>query len=92
MKILWDGRCVFAGRLPVNTDGPTGMGFTLLQIHTTAGRHVLEADIKNSSMSRKIDLMLQSGEIKYFDLFGYDEDNETEILLQDMGPDPQFPI
>ena len=86
ITIRWDGKQIFAGKLPSRLDGPTGMPFDLIEIQCKPGKHTLFVEHGTQSQTETVNF--DSVRTRHFGLFGFGEGK----LIQDLGPSPQFAL
>ena len=86
VEVKWDNVTVFSGTLPERRSGPDGMPITLLDIHTTAGSHVLE--VIHGRDVKTVKVQLQENDEHHFHIFGLE--GGKEVLVEDLGKNPKF--
>jgi len=81
VTVEWDGKIIFKGALPIRESGPDGMPVTFAKLQVSPGPHVLQIESNGDAAKKSFDI--NSGETRYFHLFGVGDRRET--LLLDYG-------
>jgi hypothetical protein len=84
VEVIWDGKTLFSGKLPLASGRMTGMPNTLIQIETNPGPHTIE--VICGEESQKIEFRVEDGHDHSFRIFGLDKEQKNQLLL-DIGAD-----
>lgn len=87
VTVLWDGRPVFDGKVPIGSGDGDSIPMELARLPAEAGCHVLEVEYGSERM--RLEVTVTAGERRRFMLFWYARGGQRS-LVHELGPEIGF--